>query len=81
MIIHALFLRKYQINTNRLSDDNRLAAAILGTIGAVVCVMDMQGRIVLFNKASQDLTGYDESEVINRYPWDLFILPSLENPV
>jgi len=37
--------------------------------------MDMKGRIVLFNKACQDLTGYDESDVINRYPWDLFILP------
>jgi len=37
--------------------------------------MDMKGRIILFNKASQELTGYEESEVINRYPWDLFILP------
>jgi len=63
------------INTRGLSSDNRLASAILETIGAVVCVMDMNGRIVLFNKASQDLTGYKESEVINRYPWDLFILP------
>lgn len=36
--------------------------------------MDIEGRIVLFNKASQKLTGYKESEVINCYPWDLFIL-------
>ena len=37
--------------------------------------MDTKGRIILFNKASQDLTGYTENEVVNRYPWDLFILP------
>jgi len=37
--------------------------------------MDMKGRIILFNKASQDLTGYKETEVINRYPWDFFIIP------
>jgi len=37
--------------------------------------MDMNGRIVLFNKASQDLTGYQENEVLNHHPWDLFILP------
>ena len=37
--------------------------------------MDMKGRIALFNKASQELTGYEESDVLNRYPWDLFILP------
>ena len=37
--------------------------------------MDMDGRIVLFNKAGQELTGFGETEVLHRYPWDLFILP------
>lgn len=69
------FLRKLEIYSNCLSNDNRLASAILETIGAVVCVMDMNGRIVLFNKAAQNLTDYAEEEVINKYPWDLFIIP------
>jgi len=69
-----IFHGEIKITHDRLSSDNRLAATILDTIGAVVCVMDMEGRIILFNKASQDLTGYKESDVINRCPWDLFIL-------
>jgi len=60
---------------SKLSNDNRLASAILETIGAVVCVMNMEGKIVLFNQACQSLTGYTEKEVLNRYPWELFILP------
>ncbi len=58
----------------------QLASAILDTIGAVVCVMDIEGKIVLFNQASQKLTGYTEEEVLNQYPWDLFIMPAeIEN--
>lgn len=37
--------------------------------------MNIEGRIVLFNKASQELTGYSQNEVLDQYPWDLFILP------
>jgi len=58
-----------------LIKQSELAATILDTIGAVVCVMDLDGKIVLFNQASQRLTGFTEAEVINRYPWDLLILP------
>lgn len=53
-----------------------LAAAILDTIGAVVCVMNIEGKIILFNQAGQKLTGYTEEEVLNRHPWDMFILPA-----
>ena len=60
---------------SRLSKDERLSAVILDTIAAVVCVMGVDGRIVLFNRASQELTGYTEAEVLQKYPWDLFILP------
>lgn len=68
-------MRKFNIYSNRPSNDYRFTSAILETIGAVVCVMDTKGRIVLFNKASQELTGYEENEVINYCPWDIFILP------
>ena len=64
-----------------LSQDSRLGMTILETIGALVCVMDTQGRIVLFNKAAQQLTGYSEQEVLGAYPWDLFILPEEKDDV
>ncbi|MBD3669913.1 MAG: diguanylate cyclase [Gammaproteobacteria bacterium] len=55
--------------------DNNLAAEILKTVGAIICVMDSTGRIVLFNKAAEELTGYSFAEIKGRYPWDVFILP------
>lgn len=61
--------------------EKELAVAILETIGSVVCVMDIDGKIVLFNKACQRLTGYTEDEVLNRYPWELFILPAEKESV
>ena len=64
-----------EISNKSFSGNDRLAATILETIGAVVCIMNIKGRIVLFNKASQELTGYSQNEVLNQYPWDLFILP------
>ncbi|NOZ54108.1 MAG: diguanylate cyclase [Gammaproteobacteria bacterium] len=53
-----------------------LSNHILDIIGAVVLVMDKEGHIVLFNKASESITGYTFEEVKNKYPWDLFALPS-----
>lgn len=64
-----------------MTDQPGLAASLLETIGAVVCVMDMDGRIVIFNKAARELTGYTESETLDKYPWDFLILPNEVNRV
>jgi PAS domain S-box-containing protein len=44
--------------------ESKLAAAILDTLDAVVCVMDVDGKIVYFNHACQSMTGYTEAVVI-----------------
>jgi PAS domain S-box-containing protein len=50
-------------------------AAILNTAGALILVIDRQGRIVRFNKSCQRTTGYSFEEVKGRPFWDLLIPP------
>ncbi|MEW6054861.1 MAG: PAS domain S-box protein [Nitrospirota bacterium] len=55
--------------------------AVLETVGSLIVVLDRQGRIVNFNKACQDVTGYTFEEVKNRIFWDLLLLPEEVVPV
>jgi len=48
-------------------------AAVLDTAGALVVVLDRQGRIVRFNQAGERTTGYTSEEVEGKHPWDLFL--------
>lgn len=57
------------------------ATAVLDTIGALVVVLDLKGRILNFNKACQDITGYTFQEVRNRVFWDFLLIPEEVNQV
>ena len=49
--------------------------AVLETAGALVVVLDREGRIVRFNRACEQTTGYSSEEVMDRHVWDLFVIP------
>ncbi|MBI2820286.1 MAG: PAS domain S-box protein [Acidobacteria bacterium] len=49
--------------------------AVLDTVGALVVVLDPQGRILHFNRACEQTTGYTFDEVRGRHFWDLFLIP------
>ncbi len=49
--------------------------AVLETAGALVVVLDREGRILRFNRACEQTTGYSSEEVMGQHVWDLFILP------
>ncbi|RPH74678.1 MAG: PAS domain S-box protein, partial [Nitrospiraceae bacterium] len=49
--------------------------AVLETAGALVVVLDRDGRILRFNRACEQTTGYSSEEVMGRFVWDLFVLP------
>ncbi len=49
--------------------------AVLETAGALVVVLDREGRILRFNRACEQTTGYSSEEVMGRHVWDLFIIP------
>ncbi len=65
---------KQEQDPSILNRETDLAAAVLATVGAVVTVLDREGRIVEFNQACEALTGYRYEEVRGRYVWD-FLLP------
>ena len=49
--------------------------AVLETAGALVVVLDRDGRILRFNRACEQTTGYSSEEVLGRHAWDLFVIP------
>jgi PAS domain S-box-containing protein len=58
-----------------LHQESTLLSAILDTVGALVVVLDREGRIIRFNRACEQLTGYAFSEAQGRPLWDLFVVP------
>jgi PAS domain S-box-containing protein len=58
-----------------------LSDTLLATVDAAIFVLDSEGRIVRFNRRSEELTGYLAEEVFGRYIWDMFILPEMREGV
>jgi PAS domain S-box-containing protein len=56
-----------------LHKERDFTAAVLDTAGALVIVLDKEGRITRFNKACETMTGYTEGEVLGRAFWELLI--------
>ncbi len=58
-----------------LQQERNVVSAILDTVGALVVVLEPDGRILRFNRACELTTGYSVEEVRGKYVWDLFLLP------
>lgn len=54
--------------------EHDLMAAILDTAGALIVVLDSVGRIVSFNRACEQTTGYTFDEVRGRPFWDFLLV-------
>jgi PAS domain S-box-containing protein len=48
---------------------------VLHTVGALVVVLDGEGRIVQFNRCCEETTGYRSEEVLGERVWDLLVPP------
>ncbi|MDI6718898.1 MAG: PAS domain S-box protein [Methanomicrobiales archaeon] len=68
-------LTEHNRTKNSLQDERDFIAAVLDTVDALVVVLDPQGRIVRFNRACAELTGYAPEEVQGELFFDRFILP------
>ena len=55
-------------------------AVAVETVAAVVVVLDAQGRIVEFNRAAEELTGYASEEVCGRVLWKTGLIAQEEEP-
>ncbi|MEQ9366450.1 MAG: PAS domain-containing sensor histidine kinase, partial [Leptospirales bacterium] len=61
----------------KLAVERNFISAVLETAGAAVVVLDRNGRIVNFNRESQEISGYSFDEVYGRVIWD-FLVPEEE---
>lgn len=59
----------------QLHEERNFVSAILDTVGALVVVLDNEGRILRFNPACELTTGYSMEEVRGKCIWDLFLPP------
>lgn len=73
-------IRRNQIEET-LQHDRDFITAILDTAGALVLVLNTEGKIVNFNRACERITGYLAEEVKGQYIWDKFILPEERDSV
>ena len=64
-----------------LRQEALFVSALLDTAGALIVVVDREGRIVRFNRACQEVTGYSEAEVRGRRVWDFLLIPEEVDPV
>lgn len=58
-----------------LLDERNFIAAVLDTAGALVIVLDREGKIVRFNRACERMSGYLFEEVKDRVFWEFLLLP------
>ena len=64
-----------------LKQERDFSAALLDTLGALVVVLDREGRIVRFNQACETITGYSFAEVEGKFFFDIFLLPEEKDAV
>jgi PAS domain S-box-containing protein len=64
-----------------LRKERNFVSAVLDTVGALVVVLDTEGRIVSFNRACEQIIGFSLAEVRCRYFWELFLIPQEIEPV
>src|SRR5579862_8794928 len=58
-----------------LQEERNVVSAILHTVGALVVVLDPEGRIIRFNRACEVTAGYSFAEVRGKCFWDLCVIP------
>ena len=57
----------------RLGDERRFVEALLDAAGSLVCAFDPEGRILLFNRACEQLTGWTFDELEGRPFWEILL--------
>jgi PAS domain S-box-containing protein len=64
-----------KLTEKALYKERDFSSAVVDTVGSLVVVLDRQARIVRFNRACEQLTGYSFEEVKDRNIIDLVIMP------
>jgi PAS domain S-box-containing protein len=58
-----------------LQEERNVVSTILHTVGALVVVLDPEGRIVRLNRAGEQTSGFSFASVSGQRIWDVFMVP------
>lgn len=73
---YRLLFKEITDREHDLKLERDFTAAVLETAGSLVVVLDREGRVVRFNKACRELTGYSPEEISGRHFADYLLNPS-----
>ena len=59
----------------QLQQERDFSNAVINTVGALIAVLDRQGKIIRFNHTCEQITGYSYHEIKGRQIWDVLIAP------
>lgn len=65
--------RRVSERTYELATERNFITTILDTASALVVVLDNQGCVVRVNRACELLTGYTQSELQGKMPWEILV--------
>jgi len=71
-------VRRRRSAERQLRREHDFVRTILDSTSAPILVIDLEGRVVRFNKACERASGYSEEEVLGRPIWDLGLIPDEE---
>ncbi|MGM0502266.1 MAG: sensor domain-containing diguanylate cyclase, partial [Bacillota bacterium] len=76
MVNNLIFNLKQKLNTlqDKLKEEKKFIASILDTQPSLVVVLDTEGRIIRFNKACENITGYTIEEVQGKLIWEILLV-------
>jgi len=78
-VIRSIALRKQMEET--LKRERDFSQRLLETANALIVILDSDGRINLFNRKCEELTGYSKNEVIGRVFWEFLVPKRYVEPV
>jgi len=64
-----------------LTEERDFTSAIIGSAGSLIVVLDPDGRIIRFNRACEQTSGYVFQEVSGRAFWDVLIIQQEVQPL
>ncbi|MFC1919317.1 PAS domain S-box protein [Chloroflexota bacterium] len=70
-----VLLGQAQKNRLRQKVEHDFSSTLIDQSGALVMLLDMEGRITSFNRACQEITGYSLGEVKGKFIWDILTPP------
>ncbi|MDK2821816.1 MAG: two-component system, sporulation sensor kinase [Clostridia bacterium] len=77
LLLYLLLRRELKVREQAetlLEQERNFISAVLNIAGALIVVLNREGRIIEFNRTCEKTTGYSFDEVRGRYFWDIFVI-------